>query len=83
MYSKSGLKYFIYKMTINKTNNYMCLPIELREKIWNMAHIYPVIQCYICDKILINFDIDILTISYNDNYSIINGISKCNTCYID
>ena len=58
MYNKNGLKYFMYNTTINNTS-YMELPIEIRQYIWDKSHIYPVIQCYICDKVLINFNISI------------------------
>lgn len=82
MYNKNGLKYFIYNTTINN-NKYMELPLEIREIIWDKAHIYPIIQCYICDKVLINFSIAINNTNHNENYSIINGITKCNKCYVD
>lgn len=82
MYNKNGLKHFIYYTTIN-SNKYMELPIEIRQCIWDKCHIYPVIQCYICDKVLINFTIAINNSNYNENYNIVNGITKCNKCYID
>ena len=82
MYNKNGLKFFIYNTTINN-NKYMELPIEIRQYIWNKSHIYPIIQCYICDKILINFNIAINNTNHNENYTIINGLTKCNRCYFD
>lgn len=82
MYNKNGLKHFMYYTTINN-NKYMELPIEVREIIWNQSHVYPVIQCYICNKILINFNVAINNSNHNENYSIVNGIVKCNKCYID
>ena len=82
MYNKNGLKYFIYSTTINNSN-YMELPIEIRQYIWDKSHIYPIIQCYICDKVLINFNIAINNTNHNENYTIVNGMTKCNTCYVD
>jgi len=82
MYNKNGLKYFVYNTTINNSS-YMELPIEIRQYIWDKSHIYPVIQCYVCDKVLINFNIAINNTNHNENYSIINGITKCNKCYVD
>lgn len=82
MYNKNGLKYFMYNTTINNFS-YMELPIELRMLIWNLAHTYPIIKCFICDKVLINFQFQINNTNNNENYSIINGLTKCNKCYID
>ena len=82
MYNKNGLKYFIYNTTINNIS-YMELPIEIRQYIWDKSHIYPVIQCYICDKVLINFNIAINNTNHNENYSIINGMTKCYKCFVD
>lgn len=82
MYNKNGLKYFMYNTTINNFF-YMELPIELRMLIWDLAHTYPIIQCFICDKVLINFQFQINNTNNNENYSIINGLTKCNKCYID
>lgn len=82
MYNKKGLIYFMYNLTINN-NSYMELPLEIRQYIWNLSHIYPVIQCYICDKVLINFNVAVNNTNHNENYCIINGLTKCNRCYID
>ena len=85
MYSKKGLIYFINNITLNKHNYYMNLPEDLRRLIWKYAHIYPFIECYICDKVLINLEINMQTIKNktNENYTIINGVTKCNTCFSD
>ena len=84
MYNKNGLKYFMHITTINNQNNFMILPIDIRQLIWYSAHIYPVIQCFICDKVLINFSINVDDIeNTSENYTIINGITKCNKCNID
>ena len=82
MYNKNGLKYFMYNTTINNSN-YMELPIEIRQYIWDKSHIYPVIQCYVCDKVLINFNIAVNNTNHNENYTIINGLTKCSKCYVD
>jgi len=82
MYNKNGLKYFIYKITKNNIK-YMELPIEIRQYIWDKSHIYPIIQCYICDKILINFNIAVNNTNNNENFSIINGLTKCSNCYLE
>ena len=86
MYNKSGLKYFMYITTLNKNINIL-LPEDIRKMIWNLAHIYPYIQCYICDKVLINFSINMELLNSpaneTENYTIINGLSKCNSCLVD
>lgn len=80
-YNKQGLIYFMNIMSLNSSNYY--LPKEIRIIIWDFAHIVQILQCYICNKILINFNINFSTIPYIENYSIINGIAKCNNCFID
>ena len=83
MYNPEGLKYFIY---ITSLNNQHYLPIEIRKIIWEECHIIKIIQCWICNKVLINFNYSILYHDHEncaDNYSIINGITKCNKCFID
>ena len=54
MDNKNGLKHFMYYTTTNG-NSYMALPIDLKILIWDYAHIYPIIQCFVCDKVLVNF----------------------------
>jgi hypothetical protein len=78
-YNKEGLKYFINNITKNSII-YLELPIDIRKLIWKFAHDYPYIQCYICDKILINLEINIFNNFDTENFSIINGITKCSTC---
>jgi hypothetical protein len=83
MYNSAGIKYFIHSTSFN---NNLYLPVEVRKIIWEYTHVLQIIQCYICNKVLINFNINIL---HNDdensinNYSIINGIAKCNKCFND
>ena len=79
VYNKDGLHYFINNITRN-SKHYLELPIEIRKLIWKYAHNYPFIQCYICDKILINLEINIFSNLEVENFSIINGITKCSTC---
>jgi len=79
-YNLNGLKYFIYLSSLCDYLYY--LPIEIRKIIWKKYHTVLTINCYICNTVLVNFEI------YNypcnrDNYSIINGIAKCNKCFID
>ena len=89
MYCKNGLVYFMNNTTINHSNYYMNLSEDIRRLIWKYAHIYPFIQCYICDKILINFNYNTLQLETDlnnntmENYSIVNGMTKCNQCFID
>ena len=78
-YNKEGLKYFINNITKNN-NIFLELPIDIRKLIWKFAHDYPYIQCYICDKILINLEINTFNNIQTENFSIINGITKCTTC---
>ena len=91
MYYKNGLIYFINSCTINHTNYYMNLCEDIRRLIWKYAHMYPFIQCYICDKILMRFNYNTLQLELEtdlndntiENYSIVNGITKCNQCLVD
>ena len=83
MYNYNAIKYFIY---ITSLDNNLYLPIEVRKIIWDYCHILYTIQCNICNKVLVNFNINME--HHNDensihNYSIINGIAKCNQCFID
>lgn len=78
-YNINGLKYFIYNVTKNN-NCKLELPEDIRKLIWNFAHLYSYLQCYICDKILITFQINTSTNLQTENFSIINGISKCSDC---
>lgn len=82
MYNKSGLKYFLYNTTKNK-KIYLELPEDIRKHIWKYAHTYPYLNCYVCDKVLITLNINIERISNIENYSIVNGLSKCSDCFID
>lgn len=85
MYNKLGIKYLMYRLTIVENNKtYMLLPLEIRKIIWDFAHIYPYIQCFICDKILISLSINIdKNANKSEDYTIINGMTKCNKCFID
>ena len=78
-YNIEGLKYFIYNITKNK-NAFLELNEDIRKLIWKYAHNYPFIQCYICDKVLINLEINTFNNIQTENFSIINGISKCSNC---
>ena len=78
-YNVEGLKYFIYNITINK-NKALELPQEIRQLIWKFAHNYPFIQCYICDKVLISIEINTSNNLVTENFSIVNGLTKCSEC---
>jgi hypothetical protein len=83
MYNNCGIKYFMY---ITSLNNNLYLPAEIRKIIWEECHLLKIIECWICNKVLVNFNVNILN-KYNENsienYSIINGITKCNKCFVD
>ena len=84
MYNKSGLKFFIYKIThVENDKLYMFLPYEIRRLIWKFAHTYPYVNCYICDKVVLNLSTNMEIINSTENYSITNGLLKCNNCYLD
>ena len=84
MYNKNGLKFFIYKIThVENDKSYMFLPYEIRRLIWKFAHTYPYVNCYICDKVVLNLNINMEIINSTENYSITNGLLKCNNCYLD
>ena len=79
-YNILGLKYFIHISSLINTHFY--LPIEIRKIIWEKYHTVLKINCYICNTILVNFKI--LNEPYSgENYNVINGIGKCNKCFID
>ena len=83
MLNYSGIKYFMY---ITSLNNKLYLPFDIRKIIWEEYHLLKIIKCLICNKVLIDFNVNIL---YKDdensieNYNIINGNAKCNICFID
>lgn len=83
MFNYSGIKYFMY---ITSLNNELYLPFDVRKIIWEKYHLLKIIKCLICNKVLIDFNVNIL---YKDdensieNYNIINGNAKCNKCFID
>ena len=85
MYNRNGLKYFMQITTYNNSNVDIILNQDIRKLIWKYAHYYPYIQCYICDKVLMNLNINInIDNTYiTENYSIINGLTSCNTCRLD
>ena len=78
-YNINGVKYFIYNTTLNK-KDYLILPEDIRRLIWNYAHDYLCIYCYVCQKILLKLEINIFKNLETENFSIINGITKCSTC---
>ena len=86
--NKYGLQYFMYLTTLdsfNNNKNKYYLPVEIRKQIWYHCYLLKIIQCYICNKILVNFNLNIYQ-NLNktvENYSIINGNAKCNKCFID
>jgi len=82
MFYRNGIIYFINMSS--SCNNYIHLPIDIRRIIWNYCHDVDKLTCIICEKILVNFNINILDKNnYIENYTIINGLAKCNTCYND
>ena len=80
-YDKNGLKYFIYNTTKNK-KEYLELPIDIRKYIWKLAHDYPFIQCYICDKVLITLEVNVFKNEVTEDFSIVNGLTKCSKCFL-
>ncbi len=79
VYNFYGLKYFIYNITKNNIK-YLELPEDVRKLIWKFAHTNPLLKCYICDNVLINLEINILDNIQNENFCILNGITRCNSC---
>lgn len=80
-YNKEGLKYFIYLCSKNIDNKYyLILPEEIKILIWNICHIKPLIQCFICNKILLSLEIDIRENLNCENFIQNNGLVKCNDC---
>ena len=83
MYNNSGIKYFMY---ITSLNNNLYLSAEIRKIIWEGCNLFKIIQCWICNKVLINFNVNVLHKDDENsiqNYSIINEITKCNKCFVD
>lgn len=52
---------------------------DIRKVIWSFSHIYPIIQCYICDIVLFSIEINVNNQYDTENYSIINGLTVCKT----
>ena len=61
-FNKNSIKYFIYILSCGKNLPY--LPREIREIIWDKYFTYPIINCMICNKILLNFNVYILDSNY-------------------
>lgn len=82
MINLSTIKYFIYNIS---RNNNLYLPLDIRKLIWEYYHIVNIIQCNICNKVLLDFNVNILYRNNEliENYSIINGNAKCDKCFID
>ena len=81
MFYRNGIIYFV---NMCSSNNKMYLPKDILNKIFNYYHDINKLTCIICEKVLIDFNINILN-NNNDieNYSIINGNAKCNNCFND
>ena len=60
----------------------MYLPKDILNLIFNYYHDTDKLRCTMCDKILIDFNVNTLHEDI-ENYSIINGHAKCNTCFTD
>ena len=91
MYNKKGCIYFMNIITCSREKKFLEIPIEIRKIIWKYLHSYPFISCYICDKLLIKFQVRLDKINgninieevNNNNYTIINGLTKCSGCFVD
>ena len=81
-YNVDGLKYFLYNITNNR-KYYMCMPTDIRRLIWKYSHDYNNLKCYICNKLLLDCNINIFNNLFTDNFIIINSISTCVTCDSD
>ncbi len=80
-YNKEGLKYFMYMTSFD---NNLYLPIEIRQLIWKSCHLINILQCFYCNKILINFNLKKVLVSRTlENYLTVNGRTKCNDCFFD
>jgi len=81
MFYRNGIIYFV---NICSYNNNMYLPKDILKLIFNFYHDMDKLTCIICEKVLVNFNINILHKTNDiENYSIINGYAKCHTCYSD
>jgi len=83
MYNRNGLIYFMNACTLNKSKNYFELSTDIRKIIWSFSHIYPIIQCYICDVVLFSIEINVNNQYDTENYSILNGLTVCQNCKSD
>ncbi len=81
MFYRNGIIYFV---NMCSSNNKMYLPTDILNLIFNFCHEMNKLTCIICEKVLINFNINILHKNNDiENYSIINGKAKCDNCYCD
>lgn len=83
MYNRNGLRYFLNISTLNRDQEYLILPLDIRRYIWKLAHDYSFIQCNVCDCILVYLEINLDYPYITENYSIINGLTSCSDCLRD
>ena len=74
MFNYAGIKYFIY---ITSLNNKLYLPIDIRKIIWEEYHLLKIIKCLICNKVLINFNVNISSSVFLAEFLII-AVDKIN-----
>ena len=80
-YNLDGLKYFSKICTINKQFPWMELPNDIKIYIWNLCHIKPYIECFVCKSIILNLEIDIRDDIFSDYFIQSNLNSKCISCF--
>lgn len=79
--NKKGLKYFMYLCSKNIDNKYyLILPEDIKIYIWNISHLKPFIQCFICNKVLLPFQIDIRENFESEYFIQQNNLVKCINC---
>ena len=80
-YNKNGIKYFMQLCTNYRDNKYyMSLPEEIKILIWDIIHFKPFIECFICNKILLNIPIDIRDNFNTETFIQNNGAIRCINC---
>ena len=59
---------------------YLILPEDIKIYIWNISHLKQVIQCFICNKVLLPLQIDIRENFESEYFIQQNNLVKCINC---
>lgn len=81
-YHKNGEKYFINLCTLNPDieKYYMILPEDIKRILWQLLHMKPYIECFVCNQVILRLEYDIREDLNTETIVNLNGYSKCVNC---